>query len=456
LTAVALLGACAAPPESADLSEPGARHVLLISIDTLRPDHMSLYGYERPTTPRIDAFFEHSLVYERAYAPEASTPPSVVSFLSGLLPQHHGVRLFYQKLPDSTATLADWLRDVGYQTAAVVSNGVLTAEAIGLDERFDDYDDFVDERELHREQYERRAAPTTDAALAWLAESRDASRPHLLWVHYMDPHAPYDPPSGKPAEFSHRGSRPLGGDRGRVAAWRLHPGVDDGLEYVDLYDEEIAYLDREVGRLLDGYRELGLADESLIVFTADHGEAMMEHERWFGHGYHVYEEIVRVPLMIRGLGLPAERLPEPVSLIDLAPSILDAVGAEIPPGLDGRSLLDADATPGTVLAEGGDHGRKKRALIRGDLKYLVSVGRDGPGDRSVFDLARDPLELSPRPWGPEDEITAAHLLELIESDPDPAGVPAEFEQGRRLEGPKIRPDLDEEARARLRALGYLD
>ena len=157
--------------------------LLLISIDTLRADHMGIYGYRRPTTPRIDAWFEGGQVFEAAYSTEANTSPSVVSFLTGLLPQSHGVRLLYQKIPPGVITIADLLREAGYQTAAVVSNLVLTAEAIGLDERFDHYDDFVDEEEPRRKIYERRASRTSDAAIAWLSGSRDRGRPSFLWVH---------------------------------------------------------------------------------------------------------------------------------------------------------------------------------------------------------------------------------------------------------------------------------
>jgi choline-sulfatase len=208
LVTVALAATCAAilaisrrPPsaleaypqsQTADLTSPD---VLLICVDTLRADHVGLYGYARRTTPRIDAFFSSGRVFESAYAAAPVTTPSIVSALTGLYPHRHGVRLLMQRIAPELATVADYLRQAGYQTAGVVSNAVLTDKATGLGERFGFYDDFVDEREGFREEmYERRAARTTDAAIRWLSHERDADRPHFLFVHYIDPHGPYRPP----------------------------------------------------------------------------------------------------------------------------------------------------------------------------------------------------------------------------------------------------------------------
>ncbi len=274
-------------------SSPAPPSLLLISVDTLRADHMSIYGYPRPTTPRIEKWFGDAQIFETAYATAANTSPSVVSSLTGLLPQGHGVRLLYQKISPDVVTVADLLGDAGFQTAAVVSNMVLTAEAIGLDQRFDYYDDFVDEQEPLRRVFERKASRTTDAAIFWAATGRDSERPSFLWVHYIDPHGPYLPPPDKPTEFDHDAPVPI--NPNRVPAYQRIGGGSDGAEYIDLYDEEIAYLDREVGRLLKTYDRLGLLENTTVIFTADHGESMMEHHGWFRHGYQVFEEIVRIP-----------------------------------------------------------------------------------------------------------------------------------------------------------------
>jgi len=257
-------------------------NILFICVDTLRADHVGLYGYHRDTTPRIDAFFGQGRVYERAYSASPSTGPSVVSMLTGLYPHRHGVRVLCQRIPANAITFVDHLRRAGYQTAAVISNAVLADTASGIGDRFDHYDDTVDEQEPFREaMFERSAARTTDAAIRWLTNARHPSRPHFLWVHYIDPHGPYRPPVDKPVDFEHEAARWI--DPERVPTYSREADLYDGNEYVDRYDEEIAYTDREVGRLLDAYAKSGQVDHTLILFTSDHGESMMEHEHWFRH-----------------------------------------------------------------------------------------------------------------------------------------------------------------------------
>jgi arylsulfatase len=470
---VALRGPVPRPPPPPPAARPGAASILLVSVDTLRADHLGLYGYRRATSPRIDAWFASGRVYDSAYSTEASTAPSLVSLLTGLLPQQHGVRLLYQRIPDATETVAERLRRAGYQTAAVVSSVVLTAEALGLDARFEHYDDHVDEPEPRRPLFERRASRTTDAALAWLLEGRDPRRPHFLWVHYIDPHGPYRPPPERPVDFTHPAPSPL--DLARVPDYQREPGVDDAFEYVDRYDEEIAYTDREVGRLLDGYARLGLTEGSLVVFTADHGESMLEHEQWFTHGYHVYEEITRVPLALRGPGIAMGRVAHPVSLADVAPTLLRAAGAAVPEGLFGRPLDEAGPDRAVYAEASGDWSEPHqwRAQWRGRGKWCLRVERSRSrigrvarlllgfepflsahaGERRYYDLATDPHELRARPWS--DAAAGAALLELVRSDPDPAGLPRRFDRGQLIDGPKVAPGADAEALAALRALGYV-
>jgi len=449
LAAACLVAACVPSP-------PPRPDVLLITVDTLRPDHLGLYGYPRSTTPNIDRWFAPARRFTRAYSTEANTSPSVVSLLSGRYPQDHGVRLLYQLVPDDLVLLTERLPPA-YQTAAFVSNIVLTDEAIGLAKRFDHYDDFVADPEPYREIYERNAAKTTDAVLAWLRDGRDAERPLLLWVHYIDPHGPYQPPDDWTFSFAHEGSVPV--DRSRIHGYQLEPGLDDGLGYVDRYDEEIAYLDTHVGRLLDGYSERTDADDAWIFFTADHGESMMEHERWFTHGYHVYEEIIRVPLMIRGPGVDAGASERLASGVDLLPTILTAIGAERPDELAGVDLLGGERAPAerTVFAEGSQDRVQIRAAIQRDDKWMAAVGVGSGELKGVryYDLASDPDELRPRPASAP-QPALAELMRRIEADPDPAGRPAEFAKGLQLGAPKVAPRADEQARERLRALGYVE
>jgi len=167
-------------------AEPG--NVLLISVDTLRADHVGAYGYQRATTPNLDRIFAAGVVYENAYSTASYTPPSVASMLTGLLPTAHGVFHFYQLIDEDIAQVCDLLPEI-YQSAAVVSNSILTREAFGAGDCFDAFDDYVDEIEgTGRKVWERGARRTTDAAIRWLTVERDPDRKTFLWVHYIDPH----------------------------------------------------------------------------------------------------------------------------------------------------------------------------------------------------------------------------------------------------------------------------
>lgn len=459
--AVFAAGCAQADPDGAgaraDPASRPRRDVLLVTVDTLRPDHIGYYGYPRPTSPRLDRFLADATVWRRAYATEAATAPSVVSILTGLLPQQHRVRLFYQLLPPDVPTLADRLGAAGYQTAAVVSNVVLTDEAIGLGGRFDHYDDFVDEREGDRPVWERNAARTTDAVLAWLNAERDPARPHFLWVHYIDPHGPYRAPADRPATFSHAGA--LAAQPERMLAYQIDPAVDDALDYVDRYDEEIAYVDREIGRLLDAYDELALARDAVIAFTADHGETMAEREWWFTHQYHVHEPIVRVPLALRFPGCEPGFVERPASLVDLAPTLLALAGVDVDAATGARSLLDAGSAPAPIFTEATsfDLQGQRRAMILDRTKWIVQVARPTGREQArwVHALELDPDEAERLAFGPLDERRAAPLLELITADPDPGGQPLDPDTGRRIAGPKVRPGLDPEQLEALRQLGYV-
>ena len=428
--------------------------VLLVTIDTLRADHLGLYGYERATSPRIDEWFGQGAIFERAYSTEASTAPSVVSFLSGRLPQEHGVRLFYQLVPDDVPLVSDLLPP-GYQRAGFVANMVLTDEALGIGGRFDHYDDFVSARESSRKVFERDARQTTAAALTWLRLQRDPRRALFLWVHYIDPHGPYRPPDDWHVAFE-RAQRSI--DPKRIPRHIRDPGVSDGEHYIERYDSEIAFVDAELGRLLDGYAELAPIEDALVVFTSDHGESMMEHEKWFTHGHQVYEEVVRVPLCVRGPGVPNGRYKQLASGVDLLPTILSFVGTTGPDGLSGQNLLEPSSWPASrgVFAESSMKRNQWRAAIGARDKWIVRVR----GDRQVverrhYDLERDPLELAPGSWDPAAAL-ALELDELVSGDPDPAGVPAQYEAGIQLDAPKVAPNISKEDRQRLRELGYVD
>ncbi len=453
-----LLGGGCGERELSSASAPAAAHrgadVLLLTVDTLRAKHLGIYGYERATTPRIDRFFADGIIYLRAYSTTASTSSSVISLLTGRLPQEHRVRLLYQLVPEDMKLITDFLPSE-YQTAAFVSNVVLSDEAMGIADRFDHYDDLVDKKGPSQEFFERSAGRTTDAALRWLRSSRDPERPLFLWMHYMDPHGPYRPPADRTRSFSHLRPKPI--PEGRIPRYVQEPGVSDGLDYVDRYDEEIAYVDAHVGRLLEGYAELHSIDDALVVLTADHGENMMEHEHWFAHGYQVYETIVHVPLMLRGPGVLTGRVELGSLGIDVAPTILRFVGAEVPatmPAIDLRNAWGLDAKR-VLLVEATLIDEQWRAAIQGQRKWMIRVrgaNREISG-RRTYDLSEDPLEETPGRWKRTEEIPG-QLLWLSRTDPDPAGVPSQYREGMLTTAPKVAPRVGPEMMEKLKALGY--
>jgi arylsulfatase A-like enzyme len=430
--------------------DKGPPNFLFVTVDALRADHLGIYGYERDTSPNIDRYFSEGTVYERAYSTEANTSPSVVSFLTGLLPQENGIRLMLQMVPKEMMLVSDHLSAAGYQTAGIVSNTVLTEEAIDLNPHFDYYDDYITEPEPYRKVWERTAEPTTAAAVAWHMTAYDPLKPYFLWIHYQDPHGPYHPPRDKPVDFTHE-EKEIISDK-RVPAYQRQPGVKDGLVYVDLYDEEIAYMDHHVGKLLAFFEENDLLDNTVVIFSADHGESMMEHEQWFTHGYHVYEEITHVPL---ALHYPdqrkGKRVNTRVSLVDVTPTILNLARVDSLPEMRGQILGDSiKAQP--VYGQGGDW----RSMTYKDMKWLIEVSfktLNVPTRRGVYDLAVDPKELSLLTWvrTPASE----EFFKLIKSDPDPAGIPMEYADGMLIDAPKVRPDADEELLEKLRSLGYV-
>jgi arylsulfatase A-like enzyme len=268
---------------------------------------------------------------------------------------------------------------------------------------------------------------------------------------------PYAPPPNWSRTFTHEGTRPL--DPARTIIRTKRSSGLDALDLIDLYDEEITYVDSQIGRLLDGYADVADVDETLIIFTSDHGESMMEHEYWFAHGYHVYEEIARVPLMLRGPGIEPGRRRGLASGVDVTPTVLAFVGATKPPDVSGLDLL-APPMPGDariLYSESSSLKHQWRAAIRQDRKWMVSTSGAGREIEEVraYDLRADPGELQPLAPN-EDDVALHQLRDLIANDADPGGVPQHMRDGVRLTAPKVAPRATPEQLDRLRALGYAE
>jgi len=443
---LALALGCGAP---ATAPEEDLRLGLLVTVDTLRADRLGAFGSERGLTPRLDGLASESVVFETAYAPAPFTLPSIAALLTGRYPETVGVVANDAALDDAVPTLAEALRERGFRTAAVVASAVLR-RASGLDAGFEIYDDELPERRGRLHWPERVAAATTDAALRALDRCAGGDAPCFLWVHYQDPHGPYLPPPGLrerylEAERRAPGGRrrlPVGSDHGGRGALPVYQVVGEEREvafYRAGYDAEIAYLDEEVGRLVDALRERGLWDASAIAFTADHGEALGERGYWFAHGHDLSEALVRVPLLVRAPGLRPGRRSDPVSLVDVFPTLLSLL-AEAPAGreLRGRDLFGApDAESVPYLATLDPRAREQHALVTPDRMLVVRRSPQGPRARLVD--PRTGRDLTRKE--PERTQALARRLRELRSE---LGPPRE-----------VRRRLSDEERRALGALGYL-
>jgi len=455
-------------PGSAPAQE-ARTNLVVLAIDTLRADHLGTYGYERPTSPVIDGLAGQGLTFERAYATAPWTLPSFASMFTGRYPTRHGAGLegplrnladqMPRSLPPTIPTLASALRDAGYRTGAVVSNPYLL---LGVQNGYQDF-----------------TCRTVDAnrigALArqWLADRGDS--PFHLLVHFNDPHEPTDPPDpmlevlgvgeaviedplreGLERWGREREGSFLGRKQNRAAVQPLLRTKRA------LYDASIREVDQEIGRIVAQLRHQGLLEKTLLVIVSDHGEEFWDHGEFsrdagedprhvwgIGHGHTFFDELMRVPLIVRGPGIPRGlRVEEQFGLVDLMPTLLGWLGIAPPDGMDGEDrrgwlrLRERPALP--VGFEAIAYGRDRIGWSDGVTKLIT----DRTGDpQAWFDLRLDPEELEPRALGAADSsVVQLHETLLRWSDAMVADAPP----------PVALQDLTPEMREGLRSLGYVE
>ncbi len=371
-------------------------HLLLVTVDTLRADHLSVHGYPRETSPNIDAFARSSLNYTDMVTVLPKTGPSMTTHLTGRPPCEHRVTANKIRIPDEVPLLAEHLEAAGYRTAAFVSNPVL-APAKGYARGFGTYQEFTKEGGL--DKLNRRF-------LRW-AEKNDWSRPTFVWLHYIDPHGPYTPkPEYKDLftddELFHADTRtlpthyqplqgwPVNYCHGAIPRYQLIGGENRVAMYVAWYDAEIRYMDDAFGSVLDFYRERELYDGTAIVLTSDHGESLGEHDYWFEHGWYAYEATLHVPMVVKPAGSfePAS-IDSQVSNLDTVPTLLAAAGLAVD-GLPGASLLADPGERGPLQVENTSSYPERFFGVRvSGRKYLRE---EGTGAEELYDLAADRLE----------------------------------------------------------------
>lgn len=437
--------------------DPGSTHpdqgpVIVVVADTLRADHLGLYGYTRPTSPHLDAWAEEGRVYERAFATAPWTLPSFGSLYTGRWPMRHraGVmkeedwlgRSVPNRLSSDTPTLAEILRDRGFATGAVMNNPYLDP-SFGVARGFEVYDHVPgDNQDIRR----------ADAMVARAFELIDqwGDRPFFLVLHLFDPHMDYDPPAPVrgtfSAEYATQFSLPVT-ELGQFRRREFDLSAAD-IEFVRAaYDEEILFVDQQLAELRLGLEDRGLHGDALVVLTSDHGEELFDHDG-FEHGHAMWQELVNVPFVVWGPDVQPGRELAPVSLVDVMPTILEWVGVESATDLDGLSLWDnltaqKPVADRTLLMESPLYGRPHTGLVRWPFKMIVDA-HDIPV--SIVDLDQDPLERA----------------NVLDSHPTVADeMTAELHAHRRtaararVEAPDEAATPSDEILERLKSLGYV-
>ena len=395
------------------------RNILLISIDTCRADHLSCYGYQRKTTPNIDAIAEQGVLFENVVTPVPITLPAHSSMLTGTIPPSHGVHGNYDyRLASTNVTLAEILREKGFATGAVVGAVVMDSQ-FGLDRGFDYYDDRFEGQSDVQYINQRKADEISNVGIKWLDDHKDEK--FFLFLHYFDPHANYEPPE----PFASRFRR-------------------------SLYAGEIAYTDHCIGRVIEKLKKLGLYDSTLLVITSDHGESLGEHlERT--HAYFIYQGTVKVPLIFKIPGGPkGKRIEKIAGLIDIVPTICEVVGVSAPSQVQGEDLS------GHFLSHIHEPGKRQiycesltplrmyganplRGIVTERFKYIQTTRPE------IYDLIEDAHETN----------------NLIKQHPCQARLLQDslnqiLEQTVRKDESDSKLEMEEEMRKRLESLGYVD
>jgi arylsulfatase A-like enzyme len=425
---------------------PGAPNVLLIVLDCVRADHLGAYGYHRPTTPNIDRLTSRGVLFENAIATAPWTLPSHASMFTGKLPQELGTN-WLAPLEDRHLTLAEHVGRHGYANAGFVANVLYGTRQTGLAQGFHHYEDYPLNlrrfgqaswlgRTFDRSHNVRRAvgypemlnrkpaASVTSACLAWLDANK--GKPFFAFLNYFDAHVPYLPPPPFDAKF--------GPPSRRAYPWLLDPlSQEQRQAEIDAYDGAIAYVDQQVGRLLDELSARGILDDTLVIITSDHGEQLGEHGLW-EHGNSLYRQLLHVPLILHfGQRLPAgTRVKATVSLRDIPATVADLL--QTPPDFPGQSLLRYVSTvQGREPAEVPAYSEVRKGIrqpaympiSRGDMRSLVADGmhyiRNGDGIEELYDFRSDRAELANLAADPRARQTLLRLR--AQADAIPARTP---------------------------------
>jgi len=418
------------------LNTPEGPNIILISIDTLRADHLGSYGYERDTSPNMDKLAEEGVLFENAFSQAPWTLPSMASMHTSLYPTQIGLSKFEYRINDKLLTIAEYMRNNFYNTFAVVSNFV-TSKFFGFEQGFNQFE------ETYRLKADKSSSKvTTDKAIRFIQNNKDNK--FFLWVHYMDPHGNYI--NHDEFDYGSEYADSLPSEAGTAQLNKIKDTLDtNDLSYVkNLYDEEISYTDKYIGELINSLSELGIEENTIIILTADHGEEFLERTR-FGHGETLYQELIHVPLIIYNpldTSTIGKRVTNNVEVRYIAKTIFELTNLNNS-YIEGYNLLDIDhenSSDGIVYSEQGE--KHLKAVLVNDWK-LISNSEDNIFE--LYNLKEDPNERSNQFTSNREDITqvrdmlTAKLLDLNNL--------------KTTEIKKIK--LEEEDIKKLKALGYL-
>jgi arylsulfatase A-like enzyme len=430
-----------APPASGGeffLSRP---NVVIYLVDALRADRLGLYGCERGLSPRLDAMARDGVTFTNTIAQSSWTKAAVASIFTGLWPRAHGVNGPDDKLPEGLTTLPELFRSAGYRSGAVVANAYV-GRPFGFARGFDHFELI--------EHTRGRSPVIHDRLESWLSTVVDDDRPFMLYVHTIDPHAPYAPPRSFRERFAPEVEDPSVGEvdtvRGLVLG-TVEPNDALGRDLRALYDAEVAANDHSFGRLLDLLEELGELEETIVVFTSDHGEAFGEHGTWT-HGLDLYDEVLAIPLVIR---LPGGRgagqlVSSPVQHIDLLPTLLHLTGIDRQEELPGSILVDAAGrvvvrSDRTLFGYLDYWDRKGATAIRDGWKLIQPLSSEFSIGVELFRRSEDPGETT----------------NLAGLNPVRSGwLEAQLGVALRITGTSQSARVDHSTREQLKALGYIE
>jgi arylsulfatase A-like enzyme len=421
-------------------------NVVIVTIDTLRSDRLGCYGYGRPTSPRIDRFADGAALFENVVCQSSQTLPSHTSIFLGTHPRTHLAISHESVVGADQTTLAEILKSKGYVTAAFISSHALDSK-YGLDQGFETYWEVHKEATIPERQVlkNREADATTKiGVLPWL-EQHAGSR-FFLWVHWFHPHRPYDPPPRYHQAFAgdYKGSASSDPEF-IMKVWHeeIELAPQDVAYLSGCYDGEVAFSDAQVGHLLDALSSMGLMKNTIVIVTADHGELLYEHERYFGHDIALYDECIMIPLIIHvpGEAAAGRRISELVQSLDILPTVCDLLGIRCPRRSEGKSLvplMNGSGEPTTEVAFSETYPfpekcEPRHAVRTADEKLIWKEVRQAPLLKEYYDLAADPGETANLyPYLPSGAVRLDSILSAWTEDGGlrPAPIPTAMETNR--------------------------